>query len=165
MKPGDLLDLLTGLFRDKLALMARHEASARQVSEYDFNNAYQYILAREEAQLAWVRVAIEELGGQVPEAAATIQSPPSTRGGKRETGSADVLGQDAAEAEAFVARWRPRVEAMSHARHKGMIGVILGETLEHKRFFEQALSGRTDLLGRRDGAGTGGGVLPTRWLE
>ena len=41
-----------------------------------------------------------------------------------------------------------------------MLHVILGETLEHKRFFEQALAGRTDLLGRRaDGAGTGGGVL------
>ena len=41
-----------------------------------------------------------------------------------------------------------------------MLNVILGETLEHKRFFDQALAGRADLLGRRaDGAGTGGGVL------
>lgn len=71
MKPGDLLDLLTGRFRDKGALVARHEANARQVSEYDFNNTYQYILAREEAQLAWVRAAIEELGGQVLEGAGT----------------------------------------------------------------------------------------------
>ena len=40
-----------------------------------------------------------------------------------------------------------------------MLNVILGETLEHKRFFDLALAGRTDLLGRRaDGAGTGGGV-------
>ena len=48
-----------------------------------------------------------------------------------------------------------------------MLNVILGETLEHKRFFEQALAGRTDLLGRRaDGAGTGGGVLPhAGWIE
>jgi hypothetical protein len=44
--------------------------------------------------------------------------------------------------------------------------VILGETLEHKRFFDQATGGRTDLLGRRpEGSGTGGGVLPTRWIE
>ncbi len=30
-----------------------------------------------------------------------------------------------------------------------MLNVILGETLEQKRFFEQALAGRHDLLGRR----------------
>ena len=53
-----------------------------------------------------------------------------------------------------------------YARHRSMLRVILGETLEHKRFFEQALAGRTDLLGRRaDGAGTGGGVLGVRWIE
>ena len=47
-----------------------------------------------------------------------------------------------------------------------MLNVILGETLEHKRFFEQAVAGRADLLGRRaEGAGTGGGVLPTRWIR
>jgi hypothetical protein len=47
-----------------------------------------------------------------------------------------------------------------------MLNVILGETTEHQRFFEQALAGRKDLLGRRaDGAGTGGGVLPHRWVE
>jgi hypothetical protein len=46
-----------------------------------------------------------------------------------------------------------------------MLNVILGETEEHRRFFDLALAGRADLLGRRaDGAGTGGGVLPTRWV-
>ena len=61
-------------------------------------------------------------------------------------------------AQTFVDTWRPRVEAMPNARHRSMLRVILGETLEHKRFFDQALAGRTDLLGRRaDGAGTGGG--------
>ena len=55
---------------------------------------------------------------------------------------------------------------MTNARHRTMLRVILGETLEQKRFFDQALAGRTDLLGRRaDGAGTEGGVLPTRWVE
>ena len=42
-----------------------------------------------------------------------------------------------------------------------MLRSSLGETLEQKRFFDQALAGRTDLLGRRaDGAGTDGAVLP-----
>jgi hypothetical protein len=49
-----------------------------------------------------------------------------------------------------------------------MIQVILGETLEHKRFFDQMLAGRDDLLGRRANGpgspGTGDGVLPVRWL-
>ncbi|MBI1872988.1 MAG: hypothetical protein HYZ58_19540 [Acidobacteria bacterium] len=166
MKPGDLLELLTGFYRDKLVLVARHEVSATRVSEYDVNNTYQYILAREDAQLAWVRAAIQEFDGQLPERVAAIQVPSSARQGPREGRSAESLSNDAADAEAFVAHWRPRVDAMTHARHKGMLAVILGETLEHKRFFEQALGGRTDLLGRRaEGAGTGGGVLPTRWLE
>jgi hypothetical protein len=48
-----------------------------------------------------------------------------------------------------------------------MLRVILGETLEQKRFFEQALAGRTDLLGRRgDEVGARvGSVLPNRWIE
>ena len=56
---------------------------------------------------------------------------------------------------------------MANARHAKMLRLILGETLEQKRFFEQALAGRTDLLGRR-GAQVGpshGEVLPSRWIE
>jgi hypothetical protein len=48
-----------------------------------------------------------------------------------------------------------------------MLRLVLGEVLEAKRFFDQALAGRTDLLGRR-GAQLGpshGVVLPTRWIE
>jgi hypothetical protein len=66
----------------------------------------------------------------------------------------------------FVERWRDRVDRVTHARHRGMLRVILGETLEQQRFFDHALAGREDLLGRRpDGVGTGGGVLPARWME
>ena len=47
-----------------------------------------------------------------------------------------------------------------------LLTVMLGEILEHKRFFEQARAGREDLLGRRmPGASTGDGVLPTRWIS
>ena len=71
------------------------------------------------------------------------------------------------ETQAFVDRWRPRVDGMSNARHAKMLQVILGEALEQKRFFEQALAGRTDLLGKRaDVLGPSHGeVLPTRWIE
>lgn len=82
------------------------------------------------------------------------------------SGHAHIFRMHRDGAQAFLDKWRPRVDAMTHARHRMMLNVILGETLEHKRFYEQALSGRADLLGRRaDGAGTGGGVLPTRWVE
>jgi hypothetical protein len=56
---------------------------------------------------------------------------------------------------------------MTNARHGKMLKLILGEVLEQKRFFDQALAGRTDLLGRR-GAQVGrshGVVLPSRWIE
>jgi hypothetical protein len=47
-----------------------------------------------------------------------------------------------------------------------MLNVILGESLEHQRFFEQAAAGFEDLLGRRTGGVPRvGAVLPTRWLE
>jgi hypothetical protein len=56
---------------------------------------------------------------------------------------------------------------MDNARHRGMLRVILGETREQQRFFEQARAGRVDLLGRRSSAGApaAGVVLPARWIE
>jgi hypothetical protein len=57
------------------------------------------------------------------------------------------------------------VEKVSNARDKIMLRVILGETLEARRFFDQMVAGREDLLGRRaDGMGTPGAVIPTRWV-
>ena len=78
-----------------------------------------------------------------------------------------VVEDDAKRAQAFVDKWTPRAQAMTNARHRRLLQVTLGETLEQKRLFEQALSGRTDLLGRR-GEEVGpvvGEVLPTRWIE
>jgi hypothetical protein len=50
-----------------------------------------------------------------------------------------------------------------------MMGVVIGETLEHKRFFEQIADGDLDVLGRRSNGpgspGTDGRVLPERWME
>jgi hypothetical protein len=38
--------------------------------------------------------------------------------------------------------------------------------LEQKRFFDQAVAGRRDLLGRRTSPSeASGSVLPTRWVE
>jgi hypothetical protein len=61
------------------------------------------------------------------------------------------------------------VAEFTHARHRSLMDVILGETLEQKRFFDQIAAGRDDVLGRRaNGAGspgTGDGVLGVRWIE
>jgi hypothetical protein len=87
--------------------------------------------------------------------------------GKRADAWRAVVDEDGRDAQSFVDRWRPRIEAMSNARHAKMLRVILGEVLEQKRFFEQARAGRTDLLGRR-GESLGpshGEVLPSRWIE
>jgi hypothetical protein len=170
VKATELLDFLREFHRDKLAMLRRHEASARFVSDYDFNNTYQYVIAREDMHVSWVRDAILDASGQTHEAAAGQAEDAAESvvavSGKGIAAQGAVMAQDRDAAQAFVDKWRPRVAALSHARHRTMLNVIVGETLEHKRFFEQAAAGRTDLLGRRpEGAGTGGGVLPVRWIE
>jgi hypothetical protein len=161
VKATALLELLREFYRDKLAMYRRHVAAARHVSHYDFNNTYQYVIAREDVQVSWVRDAILDMGGELDQ----IAEPSIELSGKGDAAQASVMSRDSDDAQRFVDKWRPRLEAMTHARHRSMLRVIIGETLEHKRFFDQALAGRTDLLGRRaDGAGTGGGVMPTRWV-
>jgi hypothetical protein len=160
---SDILPLLQEFHRDKLAALLRHEASARLVGQYDVNNTYQYIVNRDETQLSWITTAIEELGGAVTD----MTEPDRSVSGKRGEAAHATIEADARDAQAFVDRWRPRIDAMTNARHAKMLRVILGEALEQKRFFEQALAGRTDLLGRR-GATLGpshGEVLSSRWIE
>ena len=159
MKPAELLQLLNEIYRDKSALRARHVAGARLVGNYDFNNTYQYVINREEVHLSWLRDAIADLGG-TPQDAAEPQLSASGKDAQQ-----TVMREDRDQAQAFVEKWKPRVETISHARNQTMLRLMLGETLEQKRFFEQAVAGREDLLGRRaDGAGTKGSVLPTRWV-
>jgi len=159
----DLVTLLQEFYRDKLIMMLRHAAAARVVSQYDANNTYQYIINREETQLSWIAKAIQELGGTVGDGADAGR----TMSGKGTQVTRVTIEEDARDAQAFVERWRPRVEAMTHARHAKMLRVVLGEVLEAKRFFEQAVAGRTDLLGRRADTlePASGQVLPERWIE
>lgn len=158
MTDTDTLPVLLEFYREKLASVLSHQAGARVVSQYDANNTYQYVINREETQLSWLTTAIMDLGGVVP---ADVAEP--ARPAKAEV----VFEEDARTAKSFVERWKPRVEAMKHARHRRMLGVILGETQEQQRFFEQALAGRTDLLGiRTEKAGARvGTVMSSRWLE
>jgi hypothetical protein len=162
VNPVEILALLQELHREKLALYRRHEAGARQVSSYEFNNTYQYILNREDVHLSWLRSAIEELGAQPDEPSTPWPVPEGT--GARAAQA--IIEDDAKTAREFVDRWRPRIEGITHARHRKLIDLMLGEVREQQRFFEQAQAGRDDLLGRRpSGSGTGGGVMATRWIE
>jgi hypothetical protein len=166
---SDLPKLLSDFAAERVALVERHEASARAVSHYDFNNAYQYIINREETHLSWLQNALAEYKTAVPPAgAAALAAPEAPKTGKKAEPGAfrGILEEDVRLLGAFVDRWRPRVDAVSHARHRNMLNVVLGESMEHKHFFEQAAAGLEDLLGRRTGGVERvGAVLPTRWLE
>ena len=161
MNATEMLELLREFHRNKSAMRNRHVAAAKYVSHYDFNNTYQYIIAREDMHLRWVLDAITDLGGGAEE------GPPVEleRPGKGADAWRSLIAADRDIASQFLEKWRTRIDALPNARHRTMLTVILGETDEHRRFFDLALAGRSDLLGRRaDGAGTGGGVLPTRWV-
>ena len=163
MKPAELLDLLRAFYRDKASMRQRHAAAARLVVDYNFNNTYQYVINREDVQISWLRDAISELGGGTVE---DVPEPQIQATGNHADRQAAVIREDRDGAQAFGDRWRDRVEKVTtNARNRIMLRVILGETLEAKRFFDQMIAGREDLLGpRSDGAGTPGEVLPTRWV-
>jgi hypothetical protein len=156
------LGLLQEFYREKLTMLLRHQAGARLIGQYDQNNTYQYIVNRDETQLSWVGKAIEELGGILVD-----DAEPLRQANGKAADARHIMDEDGRDAQAFVDRWRPRISHMTNARHAKMLAVILGEVLEQKRFFEQALAGRTDLLGRRADVlePSYGEVLPTRWIE
>jgi hypothetical protein len=157
-----LQTLLQDLYRDKVALRDRHVEGARHVSSYEFNNTYQYVINREDLHLSWVRNALADEGIAEPAAPAAIDVP----GGKGDARQQAIAADDAQRLQAFIAAWTPRAEAMTQARHRKMLSLMLGEMREQQRFFEQVTAGRDDLLGRRHrNTGTGGGVMPVRWLE
>ena len=161
---NDLLATLLEFHRERLTQRQRHVAVARHVSDYDFNNTYQNIIGREDVHLSWLEAAIAELGGTPPTIAEPALGAPV-----RKADFLPFVRDDAKAAETLVATWRPRLASISNARHRGMLQVILGEALEHKRFFDQMIAGREDLLGRRSNGpgkdGTGDGVMAVRWIE
>lgn len=154
-----LADLIREFLLERTALLMRHEDVAQQVPDYDINNAYQYIVAREQTHLSWLQHALLDLGAPLPadparETVAVVKG----------DGWKGLAAEDARTAAQFVEKWRPKVEGVSHARHKGMLKVVLGEMLEHKRLFDQAAAGNRDLIGTslaiNDHTGV---VMSARW--
>lgn len=154
-----LAELIRDMYLERVSLLMRHEDVAQVIPDYDINNAYQYIIAREQTHLSWLQHALLDLGA--PLAKDPARGPALSAKGEAWKSLAD---EDAGGNARFVEKWRPGVETVTHARHKGMLKVILGETLEHRRLFEQAASGRRDLIGKsleiNDHAGA---VMATRW--
>jgi hypothetical protein len=165
---NELQQLLTEIAAERVALIERHEAGARVVSHYDFNNTYQYVIAREETHLSWLGTALGDLGASLPAASSALPVPAIAKPGKKVEPSVfrAILEDDVRTLGAFTQKWRPKVEALTHARHRTMLNVVLGESLEHQRLFSQAAAGFEDLLGKRTpDAVRVGGVLPARWME
>jgi hypothetical protein len=162
VKPTETLQRLLDAYAEKAALRRRHVAVASVAGQYDVNNAYQYVIAREDQHLSWLADAIRAAGGAVPG-----DQPPDTHPAEKSEDAVRRLAQADAEAlDGFVASWRPRIDEITHARHRLMLNLMAGEMLEQARLFHQAAGGSLDLLGRRTGgARTPGAVLPTRWVE
>lgn len=142
MSAPALADLIRECYLERVVLLMRHEDVAVTVTDYDINNAYQYIIAREETHLSWLQHALLDLGAPLP------QDPPR---GPALTVTGDgwksLAADDAAANARFVETWRGRIDQVTNARHQGMLKIILGEMLEHKRLFDQAAAGRQDLIG------------------
>jgi hypothetical protein len=161
VKPTELIALLQECYRDRLTMFERHKAVATNVRDYDVNNAYQYVINREETHLSWLADALAEIGGSVP---ADVAVPALAVDRSKDAWRA-LLGEDARAAAAFLEKWRPRVEALTQARDKTMLRLMLGEVQEQQRTFEQAAAGVNDLLGRKDvGSGKRGVVGSGRWI-
>ena len=145
MKADDLA-LLRELHHDKMTQYVRHIAVARLVTDYEFNNTYQYVINREDTHLKWLEAGITGLGG-TPE----VMSEPTVTAasGKKNEKFLPLVAEDAQASQALVAKWKPRVEHIVSDRHRKMVNLMLGETMEQKRFFDHMLAGQDDLLGRR----------------
>jgi hypothetical protein len=161
VKPTELVALLQECCTERLAQYERHKAVAAHIGPYDANNTYQYVINREELHLSWLADALKALGAPLPPA----PPGPSLTLDRGQDAWRSLVAEDAQRGCHFLEKWRPRVEAMTHARNQTMLRLMLGEVAEQVRFFEQAAAGTDDLLGRSTvGAGKRGSVGSSRWL-
>jgi hypothetical protein len=154
-----LPELIRDVYLERVSQLMRHEDVAQVITDYDINNAYQYIIAREQTHLSWLQHALLDLGAPL------VNDPPRGRAlSAKGDAWKGLAGEDARSATQFVEKWRARIDDISNARHKGMLKVILGEAMEHKRLFDQAADGRKDLIGKSlDINDHSGDVMASRW--
>jgi hypothetical protein len=157
VSPAELLKFLTDFYRETLELFKARQTHAQSVAAYDANNAYQQILGRQEIHLQWLRDAIAALGITATDSLDQVS-------GKASKDSArSIIDADVAVQKAFIDGWAPRIPTVTNARHRKMLGLILGEMKEHLRLLQQAAESRADLLGRHsDGKVLRGTVMAAR---
>jgi hypothetical protein len=161
VKPNELIAFLQEIYAERLAATDRLKAVAQHVTRYSANNAYQYAIGRSENHLQWLQAAVTEAGGSLPPEPI---GPSVTIGRGREAWKA-LVAEDARAERVFVERWRPRVAAMTQARHRTMLELMLGEVAEHAQLLTDAAAGRDDVLGAlHPGAGQRGATMGSRWV-
>ncbi len=157
VSPAELLTFLNDFHRETLELFKARQTSAQSVAAYDANNGYQQVLGRQEIHLQWLKDAIAALGGTAADSRDEVSGKAA-----RET-ARSIIDTDVAHQRAFVERWSPRVAAITNARHRLLLELILGEMKEHLRVLQQASESRPDLLGRHsDGKVLRGSVIAAR---
>ena len=97
------------------ALRQRHVAAARLVSDYDFNNTYQYVINREDVHLHWLHDAVADHGG-TPEDAPEPQIDAAGKGKARAGQPRHPRGSRRRRRRSST-RWRAARRAMTNARH------------------------------------------------
>ena len=102
MKATELLAFLQEFYDERAALWLRHLAVAHHVGNLDFNNTYQYVVSREDTHIAWLRSAIEDLGG----VAAPPGSEPVIAGSKSKDFAGQLMREDARGTAAFLEKWK-----------------------------------------------------------
>ena len=142
MSEQPLAEMIRDIYLERVSLLMRHEDVAQLVTDYDINNAYQYIIAREQTHLSWLQHALLDLGAPLVGDPARVAAPAAKGDAWKALSAEDARGN-----AQFVEKWRARIDQVSDARHKGMLKVILGEMLEHKRLFDQAAAGNKNLIG------------------
>ena len=157
MTPAELLKLLNDFHRETLELFKARQTNAQSVAAYDANNGFQQVIGRQEVHLRWLSDAIAALGGTAADSADQISGKASRENAKA------IIERDAANQNAFIARWTPIVATVTNARHGKMLQLILGEMKEHLRMLQQAAESRPDVLGRHaDGKVLRGTVIAAR---
>jgi DnaK suppressor protein len=151
---AEMRELLREFHRDKHVMRHTHASAARFVTDYDFNNTYQYILAREDMHLRWLVDAVTDLGGDVDESPVPdLQVPGKGREAQEAVIAADRDGRTAVSSTRGCLASR----ACRMPGTRRCSASFWARPLEHRRFFDLALAGRSDLLGRKGrGRGHGG---------
>ena len=158
MSPAELLTFLNEFYRETLELF-----KARQTQR-----AIGRGLRRQQRLSAGARAARKctfsgwAMRSRRSAARLPIRRIRSSGKASRETAKS-IIDADAAQPEGFIDRWTPRVAAVTNARHRKMLELILGEMKEHLRVLQQAAESRADLLGRHsDGKVLRGTVMAAR---